>query len=135
MHLSEKEETLLNGIVHAIEQEYHANLDKFSHHIIIAQLEALLRYAERFYERQFLTRRQASYDLLERLEALLATCFTDEAGRRPKLPTVGHVAEQLHVSADYLSSLLKALTGLTTQQHIHQKLLTVAPGKALDYRS
>lgn len=129
LYLSDKEETLLTGMVEYIEQEYHANLDKFSHSIIISQLGSLLQYAERFYERQFLTRRQTNHQLLERLEALLAAWFAAEDPGRQGLPTVGYLAENLHVSADYLSSLLKSLTGLNAQQHIHQQLLEKAKEK------
>jgi len=129
LYLSAKEEALLTGIAHSLAQEYCANLDKFSHRIIVSQLGSLLQYAERFYERQFRTRRVTSHQLLDRLEELLAAYFENEARRRTGLPTVGFLAESLHVSPDYLSSLLKALTGLNTQQHIHQKLIDKAKEK------
>ena len=126
LFLSEKEETTLTQLIQTIEQEYHANIDKFSHTIIIAQLEALLTYSERFYQRQFITRRIANHQLLDRLETLLAAWFDGETIRYKGLPTVSYVAESLNVSADYLSGLLKNLTGLNTQQHIHQKLILTA---------
>ena len=129
LYLSEKEEAQLTDITHRIEQEYQANLDKFSHALIISQLGTLCQYGERFYERQFMTRRVASHQLLERLDELLTACFADQDLGSKGLPTVGYLAESLHVSADYLSGLLKALTGLNTQQHIHQKLLEKAKEK------
>jgi len=129
LYLSEKEEAQLTDITHRIEQEYQANLDKFSHSLIISQLGTLLQYGERFYERQFMTRRVASHQLLERLEELLTASFADQDLGSKGLPTVGYLAESLHVSANYLSALLKALTGLNTQQHIHQKLLEKAKEK------
>ncbi|MBS1564786.1 MAG: AraC family transcriptional regulator, partial [Bacteroidetes bacterium] len=66
LHLSDKEETMIAGIIQQIEQEYHSNIDRFSQDLIIAQLELLLTYAERFYHRQFITRRISNHQLLER---------------------------------------------------------------------
>jgi AraC-like DNA-binding protein len=119
LFLSDKEELTLTQIVHNMEHEIFANIDKFSHNIIISLLESLLNYSERFYERQFMTRRVAGHQLLDQLDQVLTVCFDGGQG----LPTVSYVAAQLHVSADYLSGLLKALTGLSTQQHIHEKLI------------
>jgi len=122
LFLSEKEENTLMHLVNNIAQEIHANIDSFSHNIIISLLESLLNYSERFYQRQFLTRRKSSHQLLEQLDSLLEEHFTSFQG----LPTVGNIATQLHVSADYLSGMLKALTGLNTQQLIHEKLIEKA---------
>jgi len=126
LFLSDKEEITLTQIVDNIRQECHNNLDKFSHNIIITQLESLLNYAERFYQRQFMTRRITNHQLLDRLNELLVTYFDDVNSMQQGLPSVGYLAEQLHVSPDYLSGLLKTLTGLTTQQHIHEKLIEKA---------
>lgn len=127
LFLSEKEETTLNGIVKNIEQEYNANLDKFSQGIIISQLETLLNYSDRFYQRQFLTRKVANHQILAKVEQVIDNYFSNEnpAG----LPTVQYVAQSLNISPMYLSSLLKSLTGLTTQQHIHEKLIEKAKEK------
>lgn len=122
LFLSDKEESTLVHIVNNIEQEIVANIDAFSHNITISLLESLLNYSERFYQRQFLTRRRSSHQLLTQLDHLLEGYFKEQRG----LPTVTYVAAQLHVSADYLSGLLKALTGLSTQQHIHEKLIEEA---------
>ncbi len=122
LFLSEKEESTLVYIVNNIEQEIFANIDTFSHNIIISLLESLLNYSERFYQRQFLTRRRSSHQLLAQLDNLLEVYIKEQKG----LPTVSYVATQLHVSADYLSGLLKALTGLSTQQHIHERLIEQA---------
>lgn len=126
LFLSDKEEMTLTQIVDNIHQECHNNLDKFSHNIIITQLESLLNYAERFYQRQFMTRRITNHQILDRLNELLVACFDDVNSMQQGLPSVGFLAEQLHVSPDYLSGLLKTLTGLTTQQHIHEKLIEKA---------
>ena len=126
LYLSDKEETLLTGIAHYIDQEYHANLDKFSQPVIIAQLEVLLTYADRFYQRQFLTRKVTSHQLLDRVEQALANYFASETLAEQGLPSVGYLAEQVNVSPGYLSELLKVLTGQTAQQHIHNKLIEKA---------
>jgi AraC-like DNA-binding protein len=122
LFLSEKEEVTINQIIANIEQEYRTNTDQFSHTIITGHLESLFNYSERFYQRQFLTRRITNHQLLGLLEEVLRRYFEEETG----LPTVTYIAESLHVSPDYLSSMLKTLTGLNTQQHIHQKLIEKA---------
>ncbi len=78
LHLSEKEETAIINIMHAIEQEYHSNIDQYTQNLIIAQLEVLLRYAERFYNRQFITRKVTSHQILDRLENILSEYFNGE---------------------------------------------------------
>jgi len=126
LHLSEQEERKLTAIVQNIEQEYQGNMDKFSQDVIIAQLDVLLTYSERFYERQFLTRKIQNHQLLQRLEAVLAAYFDHEDLATTGLPTVQYVADKLNVSPNYLSSMLKVLTGQSTQQHIHNKLIEKA---------
>ena len=126
LHLSEKEEAMIVGIIKNIEQEYHANIDKFSQDVIIAQLELLFTYAERFYQRQFITRKITNHQILNRLEIILNEYFNSDSLAKRGLPTVHYVAEALNVSPNYLSGLLKVLTGQTTQQHIHDKLIEKA---------
>jgi AraC family transcriptional activator of pobA len=126
LFLSTKEELTLKLIVGNISQEYHNNFDKFSHDIIITQIESLLNYSERFYQRQFITRRKTNHQLLDRLNDKLISYFGDVDVMRNGLPTVGSIAQELHVSPDYLSGLLKTLTGMTTQQHIHEKIIEIA---------
>lgn len=129
LFLSEKEEATITGIMQSIEQEYHANIDKFSQGIIITQLELLLNYADRFYHRQFITRKISNHAILNRLEDLLAEYFNGDDLPSKGLPTVQYIAETLHVSPNYLSGLLKVLTGQSTQQHIHTKLIEKAKEK------
>ena len=129
LYLSEKEEARIIGIMQNIELEYHSNIDKFSQDIIIAQLEVLLSYAERFYHRQFITRKITNHQILIRLEEILAACFSGDTLVNKGLPSVQYIADTLHVSANYLSSMLKVLTGQSTQQHIHEKLIAKAKEK------
>lgn len=129
LHLSEKEEAMIAGIMHNIGNEYRSNIDTFSQDVIIMQVELLLTYAERFYHRQFITRKMASHQLLNRLEDILAAYFYSDALLTKGLPTVGYIAEALNVSPNYLGSLLKMLTGQNAQQHIHSKLIEKAKEK------
>lgn len=127
--LSEKEERTLNGIIENIRQEYHSNIDKFSKQIIITHLENLLSYSERFYNRQFITREKANHQILERLEKLLADFFNGDDLVIRGLPSVQYVSQELNVSPSYLGSLLRTVTGQSTQQHIHDKLIEKAKEK------
>ncbi|MCB0844925.1 MAG: helix-turn-helix transcriptional regulator [Bacteroidetes bacterium] len=129
LFLSEKEENVINVILQNIRSEYQANLDQFSQQIIISQLELLLNYSERFYQRQFLTRKVSNHQILSQLEELLEEYFGGEEVMNNGLPSVRDVAENLNLSSDYLSSMLKSLTGQTTQQHIHNKLIEKAKVK------
>ncbi len=129
LFLSEKEEEILNTIVSNIEQEYQSNIDKFSQNIIVSQIETLLNYSERFYQRQFITRKKNNHQVLANLENLLNNYFNNDELTRKGLPTVQYIADALSISPTYLSSLLKSITGLTAQQHIHEKLIEKAKEK------
>ncbi|NCT75459.1 MAG: AraC family transcriptional regulator [Chitinophagaceae bacterium] len=129
LFLSEKEELLINDIVANIKQEYHSNIDKFSHEVIIAQLELLFTYAQRFYERQFITRKITNSKILDRFEEVLMEYFNSGELLSKGLPSVQYLASRLHISHKYLANLLKQLTGQTTQQHIHDKLIDRAKEK------
>ena len=126
LHLSEKEETTITGIIENIEQEYRSSIDKFSQDVMISQLELLLNYSNRFYHRQFITRQKASSDLLVKLEDLLNEYFDGQNQSQEGLPTVKYIADKLNVSPNYLSDLLRTLTGQNAQQHIHDKLIEKA---------
>lgn len=126
LYLSDKEETMITGIAQYIEQEYRANIDKFSQNVIIAQLEVILNYTERFYQRQFITRNISGHQIVSRVENILTEYFNSETSEKLGLPTVRYIAEALNLSPGYLSELLKVLTGQSTQQHIHDKLIEKA---------
>jgi len=129
LFLSDKEETIIAEIFLNIEKEYLSNMDKFSQSLIINQLEYLLIYADRFYHRQFLTRKITNHQILYKLESLFNSYFTDNNLIDKGIPTVQFVADQLHISANYLSTLLKTLTGQSTQQFIHDKVIEKAKEK------
>jgi AraC-like DNA-binding protein len=129
LFLSEKEEATIGGIIQNIRQEYHSNIDRFSQRIIISQIEVMLNYSERFYQRQFITRKVTNHKILDRLEQILADYFNSEHLLKKGLPTVQYISESLNVSPNYLSGLLRTLTGQSTQQHIHDKLIEKAKEK------
>ncbi|WP_281335864.1 helix-turn-helix domain-containing protein [Flavobacterium eburneipallidum] len=129
LFLSDKEEIIINGIIESIKNEYNSNIDKFSQDIIISHLETLLNYSERFYQRQFITRKITNTKLLNRLEDIVTNYFATTDLISKGLPTVQYIAENLNISTKYLSSMLKQTTGLTTQQHIHEKLIEMAKEK------
>ena len=129
LHLSDKEEKMIINIMKNIQHEYQSNIDKFSQDVIIAQIELLLTYAERFYNRQFITRKISNHQILARLEILLEDYFNGDSLSQKGLPTVQFIAENLNVSPNYLSGLLKLHTGQSTQQHIHNKLIEKAKEK------
>ncbi|SFZ90988.1 Helix-turn-helix domain-containing protein [Flaviramulus basaltis] len=128
LFLSEKEELTIANILKNIKQEYQSNIDKFSQSIILSQVELLLNYAERYYERQFITRNISNHEILSRLDEALNQYFNDENSNQG-LPSVEFIADALNLSSNYLSSSLKSITGQSTQQHIHEKLITKAKEK------
>lgn len=129
LFLSDKEETILGSIIQNIKQEYHSNIDKFTQDIIISQIETLLNYSERYYQRQFITRKITNHKILDALETLLTEYFNQEDLISKGLPTVQYIADTLNISPSYLTGLLKVLTGQSTQQHIHEKLIEKAKEK------
>lgn len=129
LFLSDKEEKIMNELVANIIQECNGNIDKFTQGIIVSHLDALLNYSDRFYQRQFITRQITNHGILERLDDLLNDYFDKEDLINKGLPTVEFIAASLNVSPSYLRSLLKTLTGQSTQQHIHEKLIDKAKEK------
>ena len=117
---------MLEGIFNNIEQEYQTSIDQFSQDVMVSHLELLLNYCNRFYNRQFLTRKKAGNDLLSKMEELLDDCFKKDKHIELGLPTVQYFAEKMNVSSNYLSDMLRTLTGQSTQQHIHNKLIEKA---------
>lgn len=129
LFLSEKEEAIITQIIHNIKQEYHANIDKFSQNIIVSQIETLLNYSDRFYQRQFITRKITNHRILDRFENFLSTYFNGDELLTKGQPSVQQISHALGVSPSYLSALLKVLTGQSTQQHIQDKVVEKAKEK------
>jgi len=129
LFLSEKEEAMIIGVMQNIQSEYLANIDNFSQDIIISLIEVLLNYADRFYRRQFLTRKMENHQILDRLEAMLTAYFNSDDLLMKGLPSVQYVAGELNISPNYLSGLLKVLTGRNTLQHIQDRMIEKAKEK------
>jgi AraC family transcriptional activator of pobA len=125
LFVSEKEEETIISVMHNIMQEYRSNIDKYTQDVIVSHIEVLLNYSNRFYGRQFITRKNSNNDLLVQMESLLMNYFhgTD---LNKGLPSVQSLSEQLHVSPSYLSDMLRELTGQNAQQHIHNFLIEEA---------
>ncbi len=126
LHLSDKEEKSITDIIDNIEREIDANMDAFTQDLLISNLDLLLKYCDRFYNRQFLTRKKANNDLLSKLEILLDDYFKNDKLIENGIPSVHSIAAQLNLSANYLSDMLRVQTGQTTQQHIQNRLVEKA---------
>jgi len=126
LHLSEKEKNTIISVFQSIEEELKGRIDNFSQDVVISQIELLLNYANRFYSRQFITRKAVNSDLLQKAEDILSACFKSPHPENNGLPTVQFLAAQLNVSASYLSDTLRSLTGQNAQQHIHNHLIEKA---------
>ncbi len=129
LFLAPQEENKIISIIRNIQDEYKSPIDKYSQDVVIAELELLFTYSERFYNRQFVTRKITNHGILERLEDLLETYFNGPELLKKGLPTVQYISDNLNISPNYLRSLLKSFTGLNTQEHIHKKLIEKAKEK------
>jgi AraC family transcriptional regulator, transcriptional activator of pobA len=129
LHLSEQEKETVLTIARSINEELKSRIDDCSQDVLIAQLELLLSYANRFYKRQFITRKAVNHQLLQKLDDLLDHHFDAHLSLNQGIPTVQYIAQQLNVSPSYLSDLLRFLLGHNAQQHIHQKLIEKAKEK------
>ncbi len=123
LHLSEQERSTMLAIFSIVREELNSRLDDFSQEVIVSQIELLLSYSKRFYKRQFLTRQAVASDLLQQLEDLLNGYFEEEAAATHGIPTVQYLADRLNYTPNYLSDMLRSLSGLNAQQHIHLKLI------------
>ena len=126
LHLSPKEESQLESIVENIAIEYKNNQDQFSKEIIISQLSTLLKYANRFYERQFIHRKDLSNHLLEKFNSQLDRYFDSGQLEKKGIPNIDEIAKQMLVSQRYLSDTLKKETGKTTTEHLQFYLINEA---------
>lgn len=132
LHLSPKEERQMDLIAENIHLEYQNNQDSFSKEIIIAHLGTLLKYAERFYERQFINRKDLSTSLLERFNQHLELYFETGALEEKGIPNLEQIAQDLKVSKRYLSDTLKSETGKTSQEQLQLFLIGEAKNVLLN---
>ncbi|WP_027391843.1 helix-turn-helix domain-containing protein [Aquimarina latercula] len=132
LHLSPKEEKQVESIVENINIEYQNNQDEFSKEIIISQLSTLLKYAKRFYERQFLNRKELSNNLLEQFNQQLSKYFDSGQLQEKGIPSIEQIADQLSVSQRYLSDTLKKESGKTSTEHLQLYLIDEAKNVLLN---
>ncbi|MXV53154.1 helix-turn-helix domain-containing protein [Pedobacter sp. HMF7647] len=132
LHLSERERKIVLDCFSKIEYELDRSVDKHSKKLIAANIELLLDYCVRFYERQFITRDHVNQGILERFENLLNNYFSSEKPQTIGLPTVAFCADQLNLSSNYFGDLVKKETGKTAQEYIQAKLIDTAKEKIFD---
>ena len=130
--MSERERTLFIGCLDIIQQELEHAIDRLSHRLIATQIELLLDYCLRFYERQFITRKPVNRDILTRFEALLNDYLDSGRAKSEGLPTVKWCASELCLSANYFGDLIKKETGKTAQEHIQLRLIAAAKEMVLN---
>lgn len=128
LHLADKEEKVITGLLQQMQLELRSNIDNFSQDVIVSHIDLLLNYANRFYNRQFITRKGAGNDLLSRMEAWLTNYFQSEHLQASGLPSVTYLAEQMNLSPGYLSDMLRHLTGKNAQQYIQSFFIDHAKG-------
>jgi len=126
LHISDAEKHVLEECLRNVGKEISNNLDKHSHNLILTNLELLLSYCSRFYDRQFLTRATAGNDIVEKFERLLNDYFAQDSLIDTGIPDVKYFASHLNLSANYLADLLSKYTGKSTQEQIHLKLIDKA---------
>jgi AraC-like DNA-binding protein len=126
LHLSPGEEEIIWNLYFSIEKEYNNNTDELSKAIIISHLDAMLKYAQRFYKRQFINRTELTGSTVTKFNALLVSNFEERKIKNIGLPTVSFMAEKLHISPRYLTDLLKQETGKTALELIHLFLIGAA---------
>lgn len=132
LHLSEQERTIVLDCLHNIRAELQHAIDKHSRRLIVSNIELLLNYSTRFYERQFLTRGEVNRDVLSGFERLLADYFQSDLPQSEGVPTVRWCAGQLHLSANYFGDLVKKETGKSAQEYIQLKVIDIAKERIFD---
>ncbi|WP_281225563.1 helix-turn-helix domain-containing protein [Flavobacterium aquiphilum] len=126
LYLSDKEKKIIFYVFENISDELNNTIDDFSQDLVISYIEVLLNYSNRFYKRQFLTRKHINNGLLAKMEKILNEYFNNEYAINSGIPSVEYIAKHLNVSARYLSDMLRAITGQNAQQHIHNVLIEKA---------
>lgn len=126
LHLSDREKILLDQLVQKIQEEYEQNIDKHSQDLILANIEMLLKYSKRFYDRQFYTRTNLNKDVLADFDKVLKSYYASESPFQQGVLTVKACATALNLSVKYLGDLIKAETGRNAKDHIHDYVIEKA---------
>ena len=132
LHLSEQERHIVTDCLRTIQLELQRGVDKHSKTLIVSNIELLLNYCVRFYDRQFITRENVNKDTLSKFEKIMNDYFQSDKPQDIGLPSVQYCADQLHLSANYLGDLIKKETGKSAQEQIQLYLIDMAKEKVLD---
>jgi AraC-like DNA-binding protein len=132
LHLSERERSMVLDCFSKIDYELEHAIDKHSKRLIVTNIQLLLDYCVRFYDRQFITRDHVHPGIIEKFEQLLNAYFESEKPQTVGLPSVASCAEELHLSPNYFGDLVKKETGKTAQEYIQSKLIDIAKEKIFD---
>lgn len=132
LHLSEREREVILDCLAKIEYELQHSIDKHSKKLIVSNIELLLSYCIRFYDRQFITREKPNQGVLEKFEYLLKDYFQSDKPLKLGLPSVAYFANELHLSANYFGDLVKKETGKTAQEYIQEKVIDMAKERIFD---
>ena len=132
LHISEKERDVIIDCMNKIQAELNHDIDKHSKKLIARNIELLLDYCDRFYDRQFITRNNVNKDILSRFEKVLDVFFTSDAPQEIGLPSVKYCADQLHLSPNYFGDLIKKETGKSPQEYIQIEVINIAKEKISD---
>jgi AraC family transcriptional regulator, transcriptional activator of pobA len=132
LHVSDGERQFVVECFRKIQQELAHAIDKHSRTLIVSNIELLLNYCVRFYDRQFVTREHVNSDVLTRFESLLNNFLHSVKPQTVGLPSVGYCAQQLNLSPKYFGDLVKKATGKSAQEYIQLKIIDVAKEKILD---
>ncbi|WP_295219964.1 helix-turn-helix transcriptional regulator [uncultured Chryseobacterium sp.] len=129
LFLSAKEKEITANLFASISHELDNNIDHFSQDVLVSQIELLLNYSNRFYNRQFITRKAVNHDIIASLDQLLNNYFKEEKSLNNGLPTVKYISTEVKLSQRYLSDMLRSLTGFNTQQYIQNFIIEKAKDK------
>jgi AraC family transcriptional regulator, transcriptional activator of pobA len=132
LHISKRERQIVLECFRKIKEELKTNIDKHTVSLIVSNVELLLNYCLRFYDRQFITRAHVNKDVLTRFEALLNTYYQSELPKTEGLPTVSYCASELNLSANYFGDLVKKETGKTALEYIQEKVVDIAKERIFD---
>ena len=132
LHLSTEERIILQDYMEKIVRELQHPIDKFSKSLIVSNIEVMLNYCMRFYERQFITREDMNHDALARFERLLDDYLYSDMAMKEGIPTVKYFADKICLSPNYFGDLVKSETGKTAQEYIQLKMIAVAKERMLD---
>ena len=126
LHLSEKEQFVLSNLVDLIRDEINERIDNHSQQVLVSNIELMLNYSQRFYQRQFNTRSAQNSDILSKVESLLKNYYKNHELIESGQPTIEYLASECHLSANYLSDLLSKETGRSAKEHINDFLVEKA---------